>query len=233
MTGRARAGREAIRTIKERLDLKKKIAELEKKINDLENKPNPTSSDETRLSKFYTEKRILEGKSRPATTTRQTPIGYKIPTTGRTTPANEKAIGSAPGTRGTRADALTPSSTAPKTRERARERGDDYQGSSARFSQEKRAPLSDIRRKYDDLTPRARQAELKKYFEGKDTEFKDVIEQRNSKETDFDKVVKQLTNRNKGGMIKKSYMGGGMAYGKKHNYVAGGYVTDMMGKKKK
>jgi hypothetical protein len=38
-----------------------------------------------------------------------------------------------------------------------------------------------------------------------------------------------------GGMSKKqkSYMGGGMANGKKHSYVAGGYVTDMMGKKKK
>jgi len=39
----------------------------------------------------------------------------------------------------------------------------------------------------------------------------------------------------KGGMPKKKkgYMGGGMANGKKHSYVAGGYVTDMMGKKKK
>jgi hypothetical protein len=39
----------------------------------------------------------------------------------------------------------------------------------------------------------------------------------------------------KGGMPKKKkgYMGGGMAQGKKHSYVAGGYVTDMLGKKKK
>ena len=39
----------------------------------------------------------------------------------------------------------------------------------------------------------------------------------------------------KGGMPKKKkgYMSGGMANGKKHSYVAGGYVTDMMGKKKK
>ena len=45
----------------------------------------------------------------------------------------------------------------------------------------------------------------------------------------------ELPDYNKGGMPKKKkgYMGGGMAYGKKHNYVAGGYVTDMMGKKKK
>ena len=50
---------------------------------------------------------------------------------------------------------------------------------------------------------------------------------------EFIKKGKPDVEFNKGGVIKKGYMGGGMANGKKHNYVAGGYVTDMMGKKKK
>jgi len=50
---------------------------------------------------------------------------------------------------------------------------------------------------------------------------------------EFIKKGKPDVEFNKGGVIKKSYMGGGMANGKKHSYVAGGYVTDMMGKKKK
>lgn len=54
-------------------------------------------------------------------------------------------------------------------------------------------------------------------------------------ERDAKRMGVELPDYNKGGTTKKkkSYMGGGMAYGKKHNYVAGGYVTDMMGKKKK
>ena len=79
----------------------------------------------------------------------------------------------------------------------------------------------------------SRTAELIKYANGKPTKYAGVIAQRNSKETDLDVLTKQLTGRNKGGVIKKGYMGGGMANGKKHSYVAGGYVTDMMGKKKK
>jgi hypothetical protein len=58
---------------------------------------------------------------------------------------------------------------------------------------------------------------------------------RNAIAKDAKRMGVELPDYNKGGMSKKqkSYMGGGMAYGKKHNYVAGGYVTDMMGKKKK
>jgi hypothetical protein len=47
------------------------------------------------------------------------------------------------------------------------------------------------------------------------------------------KRANQMLNLIKAAVIKKGYMGGGMANGKKHSYVAGGYVTDMMGKKKK
>ena len=211
----------AIKRIKEALDLKKLIKKLE-------DKTDPTSSDEIRLSNARKQLRFLEEKSSPPTTTRRTPLGTEIQTTNRTTPAPEKAVGSAPGTRGTRADAATPSSTAPSTRSRG-----DYQGMQIGRSQEKRAPMDDLRRKYDDLTPRARQAELVKYANGQPTEFADVIAQRYSKKGNLDFLTKQLTKRNKGGVIKKGYMGGGMANGKKHSYVAGGYVTDMMGKKKK
>jgi hypothetical protein len=58
--------------------------------------------------------------------------------------------------------------------------------------------------------------------------------------TQAEKIIEAFENLKesglaKGGMPKKKkgYMGGGMAQGKKHSYVAGGYVTDMMGKKKK
>lgn len=58
---------------------------------------------------------------------------------------------------------------------------------------------------------------------------------RNAIAKDAKRMGVDLPDYNKGGMPKKKkgYMGGGMASGKKHNYVAGGYVTDMMGKKKK
>jgi hypothetical protein len=58
--------------------------------------------------------------------------------------------------------------------------------------------------------------------------------------TQAEKIIEAFENLKesglaKGGMPKKKkgYMGGGMAQGKKHSYVAGGYVTDMLGKKKK
>jgi hypothetical protein len=211
------AARKKIKEIKEVVDLKGEIKKLE-------DKSDPTPSDEKKLSKLRSRLRIAQGLSAPPTTTRRTNLGTEIQTTGRTTPAPEKAIGSAPGTRGTLADASTDASAAPSK---------DYQGSGSRMSQEKRAPMTDIRKEYDDLTPGRRNAELMKYANGESTKFAGVIEQRNSKDGDLDFLTKQLTKRNKGGVIKKGYMGGGMANGKKHSYVAGGYVTDMMGKKKK
>jgi len=228
MRGRASTARSAVRGATQELKRIKEKVDTKKVIKELEDKSDLTPREEKKLADARKQLRILEGLSSPPTTTRRTPLGTEIQTTGRTTPAPEKAVGSAPGTRGTRADAATPSSTASSTRSRG-----DYQGSGSRMSQENRAPLSDIRREYDDLTPSARRAVLMDYAAGKSTKFDKVIEQRNSKEGDLDFLTKQLTKRNKGGMIKKGYMGGGMAYGKKHNYVAGGYVTDMMGKKKK
>jgi|SRR5210317_503139 len=228
MRGRARTARSAARSATENLKRIKEKLDTEKVIKELEEKSDLTPREEKKLTDARKQLRILEGLSSPPTTTRRTPSGTKIQTTGRTTPAPEKAVGSAPGTRGTQADAATPSSTARSTRSSG-----DYQGSGSRMSQEKRAPLDDLRREYDDLTAGRRRSVLMDYAAGKSTNFDKVIEQRNSKEGDLDFLTKQLTKRNKGGMIKKGYMGGGMAYGKKHNYVAGGYVTDMMGKKKK
>jgi hypothetical protein len=58
---------------------------------------------------------------------------------------------------------------------------------------------------------------------------------RNAIAKDAKRMGVELPDYNKGGMPKKKkgYMSGGMANGKKHSYVAGGYVTDMMGKNKK
>jgi hypothetical protein len=62
---------------------------------------------------------------------------------------------------------------------------------------------------------------------------KDIEKKVEAFERNFIKKGKPDVEFNKGGVIKKGYMGGGMAQGKKHSYVAGGYVTDMLGKKKK
>jgi len=228
MRGRARTARSAITGATEELKRIKEKVDTKKVIKRLEEKSDLTPREEKDLTDARKHLRFLEKKSSPPTTTRRTPSGTEIQTTGRTTPAPEKPVDSAPGTRGTRADAATPSSTASSTRSRG-----DYQGSGSRMSQEKRAPLSDIRREYDDLTEGRRRKVLMDYAAGTPTKYDEVISQRHSNQKDLDALFKKFSGRNKGGVIKKSYMGGGMANGKKHSYVAGGYVTDMMGKKKK
>ena len=60
------------------------------------------------------------------------------------------------------------------------------------------------------------------------SKLKDMtMEDYNKKE----KVKEAMSGQNKGGLIKPKMMGGGMAQGKKHMYVAGGSVTDKRKKK--